>query len=152
MEQKTAWKKLTKKQRGFVKDYAIDENGTQAVINHYDVKDRTVAASVSTENLRKPYIAEAVKEVKATLKDALEKEGVTAEKIAKKVNVLLNAKQEKKPDYGAIDKGINHAIKIRGDYAPEKSQNFNVNVTIDPSERIKELAKKLHDLDNQESK
>lgn len=104
--------KLTKRQRGYVKDYVLDENGTQAVLKNYNVKDNTVAASISTENLRKPYIAEAIEIQRETLKSALEKEGITPAYIAEKVNVLLKAKGKDK--YTAIDKGLKHATNIYG--------------------------------------
>lgn len=48
------------------------------------------------------------------LKKALIRQGITPNKIADKINVLLEAKREDKPDYQAIDKGISHATKIYG--------------------------------------
>lgn len=65
--------------------------------------------------------------VRSTLRDALESKGITSEKIAEKVNELLEAKTGDEPNYQAIDKGISHAVKIRGDYSdePPKSQGGN---------------------------
>jgi len=51
-------KKLTLKQRAFVHEYIRTSNATEAAGRIYNVKDRTVAASIGCENLRKPYIAE----------------------------------------------------------------------------------------------
>lgn len=48
------------------------------------------------------------------------------------------------PDVQAVTKGLDMAYKIKGTYAPEKSVNLNVEV-VAPSERIKELAKKLNE-------
>jgi hypothetical protein len=57
----TALDKLTKKQRGYVSDI-IKPNitGTQAALNNYDCKDKTVANAISTENLQKPLIKNAI--------------------------------------------------------------------------------------------
>ena len=75
--------------------------------------------------------------VRESLTDALESKGITSERIAEKIEVLLEASTPiyknnnatgeiehigDKPDYIAVDKGITHAIKIGigGGYAPEK--------------------------------
>ena len=118
--------KLTKKQRGFVKDYVKDENGTKAAINNYNVKDESVAASISTENLRKPYIAEAIEKKRKSLKEALIDEGIDEKKIAQTIKVLIDARDEKgNKDFTAIDKGLKHATNIYGVEDPEKPKSQN---------------------------
>ena len=119
--------KLTKKQRIFVAEYAKDENGTQAAIKAYDVKDATVAASVATENLRKPYITEAIEVKRISLKQALINRGIDEDYIAEKVDILLTAQDENgKKDFTAIDKGLKHATTIYGVIDPsEKPQQVN---------------------------
>lgn len=91
--------------------------------------------------------------VRESLNDALNNKGITSEKIAEKINTLLDATTPiyknnnetgevehvgDKPDYQAVDKGITHAIKIGvgGGYAAEKKQtvNLNVDVTEDSSD------------------
>jgi len=106
-------KKLTKKQRGFVNDYVLNENGTEAALKNYDVKNEHTAAVIASENLTKPEIVEAIETTKKTLKSALEKV-VTPEKVAEKINVLLEAKNGENPDYNAVDKGLKHATNIYG--------------------------------------
>lgn len=107
--------KLTKKQRGFVEDYVIDENGTQAVIKNYDVKDESVASSISTENLRKPYIAEAIENKRKSLKEALIEAKIDEKKVADTIKELLDATDEKgNKDYTAKDKGLKHTLSIYG--------------------------------------
>jgi phage terminase small subunit len=81
--------------------------------------------------------------VKKSLVEALETKGITSEKIAEKIRKLIEDN-----DPSAIDKGLNHAIKIRGDYAPDKSLNVNVNVETVNDEAISKLA----DLLNQQAK
>lgn len=72
-------KKLTKKQRGFVKDYVATGNGTQAALANYDTEDPVTAAAIATENLNKPLISSAIEDA---LKD---------EDLAEKHKQLLNA-------------------------------------------------------------
>ena len=139
--------KLTKKQRGFVKDYVKDENGTKAVINNYDVKDESVAASISTENLRKPYIAEAIEIKRKSLKEALIEEGIDEKKIAQTVKVLIDARDEKgNKDFTAIDKGLKHATNIYGveDLEKPKQQNtYNFIFNSETQKDIKDLNEKI---------
>ncbi len=49
-------KRLTKKQRGFLKDYEATGNATEAAMRNYDVKSRDVANAIGAENLAKPSI------------------------------------------------------------------------------------------------
>lgn len=114
MKEKTQQKlpKLTKKQKGFVDDYVLSENGTQAALKNYDIqseKPEKVASVIATENLAKPSIIEAIEVKRETLKSALEKQGVTPEKIARKIDSLLEHE-----DPNAVDKGLKHATNIYG--------------------------------------
>lgn len=139
-------RKLTKKQRGFVRDYAIDENGTQAVLKNYKVKDSIVAKSIASENLTKPYLLEAVNAERETLRSALEKQGITPTRIAERVDVLLNAKdKEGISDYTAIDKGLKHATAIYG-VVDEPTKNPSINTyNFIFSPEVKGEVKKLED-------
>jgi phage terminase small subunit len=51
---------LTKKQKGFVKDYIETGVGITAVKNNYDVSDDNTAYVMASENLSKPKIREAI--------------------------------------------------------------------------------------------
>lgn len=82
-----AEKKLTVKQAKFVKEYVKnDGNGTKAALKAYDAKDETVASSIATENLRKPYIMD-------ELLKAARRQGITEEKIIQPVVDALNDEQ-----------------------------------------------------------
>lgn len=70
-EVKPKKRKLTKKQRGFVRDYVLTENGVQAALKNYDVADYKTAAVIASENINKPYVKEAIEEVKRTVAEAL---------------------------------------------------------------------------------
>jgi hypothetical protein len=145
-ERSTKLPKLTKKQSGFVKDYVLSGNGEKAAMNNYDIKSKdpgNVARAIASENLTKPNVALAVEIKQETLKSALEKQGITPEKIARKVDELLDAKEPiyknnnetgkielvgEKKDYQSIDKGLKHALSIHGiDNEPQRQSGATYN-------------------------
>jgi len=133
--------KLTKKQKGFVKDYIKTENGTQAVMNNYDVKDNIVAKSIASENLTKPYIKEAIQSIADRIPDELlEKthlEGLEAGKHIYKNNNETGEIDDLgvEPDFAVRHKYLDSAYKLKGSYAPDKNININMNVkNIDPTD------------------
>jgi len=145
MEQtKLKKKKLTKKQRGFAADYAIHENGTKAALDNYNIKGKDkehIAASIASEILIKPEIVEAIETKRMSLKDALIKQGITENRIAEKIDVLLNAEKKTfrnnvstgeieeigvETDYTAVDKGLKHATAIYGVLQEPNKSQFNV--------------------------
>lgn len=136
-------RRLTKKQRGFVKDYVMTGNGTESALANYEIgrvhgtqSPEVVAASIATENLKKPQIAEAVEKGQQTLKSALEKQGVTPEKIAKKIDQLLDDE-----DGTNIDKGLKHATAIYGVEDAQKPVGNNSYTFIFNSETQQEIKK-----------
>lgn len=136
--------KLTKKQRGFVEDYALDENGTKAALKNYNTTNEHTAAVIASENLTKPEIVAAIEIHKETLKSALEKQGVTPAKIALKVDELLNNE-----DPNAIDKGLKHAKDIYGvadlDDKPKGTTTYNQIFNIEIQKDIKEIEARIKD-------
>lgn len=127
--------KLTRKQKGFVKDYAKTGNGSLAVKNNYDVdpNDDNTSASIASENLRKPNIQRAIAEM------------IPDELLGEKHLALLNKIDEKgEIDVQAVSKGLDMGYKIKGSYAPEKTVNMNIEV--ESSEEIKRLADQLNEL------
>ena len=62
---------LTKKQKGFIKDYVKTGNGTQAVLDNYDVNSENSAAVIATQNLRKVKVQEAIKSIADRIPDEL---------------------------------------------------------------------------------
>jgi len=134
--------KLTKKQFGFVRDYVLTGNGTQSAMRNYNLKNNFVASNVASENLLKPYIAEAVKveeaRVALTLREALEREGVGPQFLAQKVKQLLKTK-----GYQAVDRGLAHATKIYGlaedQMKPVGGNTYNILFSSDTQEAVKAL-------------
>ena len=90
----------------------------------------------------------ALKEV--GLKTALTNAGVTPDKIAKKVNVLLDAKKGEEDDYTAIDKGLKHATAIHGiEQGQEKSGKgniYNFFINSEAQTRIREAEEDIKEL------
>lgn len=130
--------KLTKKQRGFVKDYVKTGIGTVAVRNHYDVANDNVAKSIASENLTKPYIQKAIAEM---LPDDLL--GERHLELLNKRETVIGLKREDGtydridigPDVQGVSKGLDMAYKLKGSYAPEKSTSVNLNLEVKPEDK-----------------
>ena len=114
--------KLTHKERGFVKDYVATRNGTQSILNNYDVhgKDPAKTASVmAVENLAKPRIQKTIAEM------------IPDELLGTKHLALLNkVDSEGEIDVQAVGKGLDMAYKIKGNYVPEHNPITQVNVVL----------------------
>jgi hypothetical protein len=158
---KTKKPKLTKKQADFVREYVRTGNGTQAALKAYDIESpqpHSVASVIAAENLVKPSVAQAIEIEQETLKSALIKQGITPEKIAEKIEVLLNATEPiyknnnetgeiehvgDKTDFTAIDKGIKHATNIYGIEDPsDKPRNqttYNFIFNAETQEKIQAI-------------
>ncbi len=142
-------RRLSKKQRGFIKDYIATGNGTQAALENYDVTTTHSATVIASENLTKPEIINAIE---AALSDEL---------LAAKHLALLNKNEVKRTfdhdvgewievetgqiDANAVSKGLDMAYKIKGRYAPDKHVTLNIDTA--PSEELKAFANGL--LENQ---
>lgn len=125
--------KLSKKEKGFVKDYTETGSGVEAILNNYDTEDRKVAAVMASQKLATDKIQNAIAQ---RLPDEL---------LATKHLALLNKiDKEGEIDVQAVSKGLDLAYKVKGTYAPEKSIALNVNANItDP--KAKELADKYEE-------
>ena len=131
-------RKLTKKRQGFVKDFVLTGNATEATVRNYNVKNRDVARRVGSELLTFPDIIAEVEKQELTLKVALQKQGVTPEKIALKIDELLENE-----DPNAVDKGLKHATSIYG-VVPEKEKpdgntTYNFIFTQDVQDEVKKI-------------
>lgn len=123
--------------QGFVKDFVVDENGTQAALKNYDIEGENkenIAASIAKENLTKPQIIEAINSERKSLKQALLDKGITEDYLADKVNVLLSAKDRNgDTDFTAVDKGLKHATNIYGVVDPnDKPAQTTYNFIFNP--------------------
>lgn len=109
--------KLTKKQRGFVKDYVETENGTQSALNNYDTDDEATAGAIAYENLRKPQIIKVLKTLGERIPD---------DKLHEVMMEGLGAESNEKPDYGIRHKYLDTALKLKGAYEPDENKNINI--------------------------
>jgi phage terminase small subunit len=95
-------KKLTPKQKKFVKEYQKDLNGTQAA-KRAGYSEHT-AQEIASENLSKPIIKEAINK---DLDNTLQKLGIDAEYILGGIKKTIErCETDDKPDSGAILKGF----------------------------------------------
>lgn len=130
-------KKLTPKQRKFVKEYQKDLNGTQAAIRAgYSEKS---AQEIASENLSKPIIKEAVtKELDKTL----EKLGIDAEYILNTIKrTIERCEIEEKYEPNAILKGA----ELLGKYKNLKIFTDKVEHSGDQENPIKVVSVELKD-------
>lgn len=130
MEQAIAPKKqrrLTKKQRGFVNDYADTGNGTQSVLKNYDTKDEKIAGVIAVQNLGK-----------LNVQEELRKLGFDSNNAKRVISEILNNEEMEPKDR---IKAAENVFKVHGDYAAEK--HVTLSVIVEPSPRIKALADQL---------
>lgn len=150
--------KLTKKERGFVKDYIKTGNGTESALNNYDIKSKdpeNVAAAIASENLTKPRIQNAIQEaLPDELLAQVHLDGLAATKRsgtgAMKIGIGTDGKvndfghtEIDEPDFAVRHKYLDSAYKLKGLYAPEKS--LVVTVDIEANDEIKKLAEQLNE-------
>ena len=168
----TMAKNLTKKQRGFVKDYLATGNGTQAALKNYNTTDTNTAAVMASDTLRIPKVANAIADALKdddlakkhkelleqkqlayfTFPKTMEDEEITEHVTAAGMRVIVIRPSDKGKlafysiEDGAVrSKALDMAYKIKGTYAPEKSVNLNLQATV-PDSKLLELAQQLNDL------
>lgn len=116
--------KLTRKQKGFIRDYVKTGNGTQAIMNNYDLDNSKIpektASVMAVENLAKPSIAKAIAE--RLPDDLLEERHL--ELLNKREITIIEKDGEKEiidqPETQAVSKALDMAYKIKGSYVPDK--------------------------------
>lgn len=122
-------RKLTSKAKVFVTEVADGKNGTQAALIAYDTTSPRVAAAIASENLTKPNIQAALRELGFDESNA---DRVVA-------NILNDEQIEPNIRIMAADK----VYKRMGSYAAEKTFNLTANASVDELKEIiqKDLAK-----------
>lgn len=107
--------KLTPKQERFIKEYLIDLNATQAAIRAgYSAK---TAGVIGDENLKKPYIASAIKVEQDKTSAKLE---ITRESLLETLLRIQSNNESTNPQ--AALKSVDLMIKMLGFNAPEKNE------------------------------
>lgn len=141
-------KKLTHKEKGFVKDIVKGETGTQAALNNYDTESYGTAGVIAHENLKKPKIISALEEaLPDELLAQVHKEGLFATKpnysSTKDPVTGVAEKIDEEPDYAVRHKYLDTAYKLKGNYAPEKSININAQFNLENKEEVETIASKV---------
>jgi len=123
---------LTKKEKGFVKDYVKTGNGTQSALKNYDTQDEDTAGVIASQNLGKPKIQRAIAE--RLPDDLLEEKHLPllhkTETECDSEGVLIS----EEIDVQAVSKGLAMAYKVKGSYAPEK-KDINIQGNIDVKDK-----------------
>lgn len=139
-------KYLSRKEKGFVTDVLKGVTPTLAALKNYDTESYGTAGVIAHENLKKPKIRKAIEE--AFPDDFLEqihKEGLFATKgIYRQTDDYTWTKIDEVPDHPTIKGFLDMAYKLKGSYAAEKKVNLNLHAEIEPSPKVKDLAKKLN--------
>jgi len=125
---------LTKQDKDFVEKVVITGKLTQSAQEAYKLDNQRYAGVKAQRMIAKDNIINAIEVKRETLKSALELKGITPEKIADKINVLLDATvgENEKPDVNAIDKGLKHAKEIYGVEDSEKPKENIYNFFFEP--------------------
>lgn len=120
--------KLTKKEKGFVRDVVKTNNPTKAILNNFNIGGKHgtnnkngVASVMANEYLKKPKIMKAIQ----TLADKIPEEKIEQVLLegldaGRTINVGETSTYE--ADYGTRHKYLDTAIKLKGLYAPEKKK------------------------------
>jgi hypothetical protein len=161
----------TRKKDKFVDAYIATGVAAEAARQAYDIDptNHKLAASIGSENLAKPDIQEAIlKRITPELVEQAHESLLTAvrldyfvfpkmmsdveieEHVTAQGLTVVNIRPSEKgklaffslPDGASRGKGIELYHKVQGSFAPDK--HINVNISAEPSDRIKELARKLN--------
>lgn len=125
--------KLSKQDKDFVEKVVITGKLTKSAQEAYNLDNQRYAGVKAQRMITKDNIINAIEIKRETLKSALEKEGITPTYIAQKVNVLLQAIDDKgKTDFTAVDKGLKHAKDIYGVEDSDKPKENVYNFFFDP--------------------
>jgi len=129
MEKPQKLPKLTKKQKGFVKDYIATGNGVQSALNNYDTDDYSTAGNIASDNLNKPKIQKAILSIAEQIPDEhlvrVHIEGLNASKTIKTADDGTDIVE---PDYAVRHKYLDSAYKIKRLYGTEELEKPKENV------------------------
>lgn len=138
--------RLSKKQKGFVKDYIKTGNGVKSALNNYDTKDYNTANQIAIENLQKPTVQNAIKSIADSIPDDLlikkHIQLLNKEEVVTKNNMTTGEVDVKKTgqiDAQAVKAGLDMAYKLKGAYAADKTDitSQGEKIIIMPAELIK---------------
>ncbi len=103
-----SFKKLTNRERNFVKAKVAGETNQMAVQSAYDVTTSTSAKSIATVLMKDPDINKAIH-------DLMYSEGLGKRRRIQRLRDMIECQ-----DMSAVGKGLDMSFKLAGDYSPEK--------------------------------
>ncbi|MFA6077372.1 MAG: terminase small subunit, partial [Candidatus Paceibacterota bacterium] len=123
--------RLTRKQKIFVEEYALTENGTQSALKAYDTKDYNTANSIANENLKKPIVIKAIQSIADRIPDEL-LERVHLEGLVASDEVRDSAGNvvASKPDYAVRHKYLDTAYKLKNLYPKEGGNIIPIQINV----------------------
>ena len=127
--------KLTKQDKGFVKDFIETGNGTKSVLNNYDTKDPNYAGVKATRLIRKDKIKNALQTFADRIEDdklfKVLDEGLEAGKHIYKNNNESGEIEDMgvEADYAVRHKYLETGLKVKS-YFPKEGNQTNVQVNI----------------------
>ncbi len=134
--------KLKPKEREFVERLPHNNfNGTKTVKQVFKTKNDGYARFKAHELITKPNVKKALEVKVQTLKEALIAKGITPERIADRIDLLLDS-----DEYQAVDKGLTHATKIYGVedlQHPQSGNTYNILFASETQAEIKAFESKL---------
>lgn len=139
-------RKLTIKQRRWIKAYIKTGNATEAAMQVYDCKDRNSASVIGTENLAKLSIPDLMEEMGLTDIALL---NVGTEGMMKSVKQSIDGSVY--PDYGVRHKYWDTMLKLKGRLSDKKNTDVNINevkILVVPPELIGKYGISQHTVDS----
>lgn len=127
-------KKLTLKQRKWLKLYIETGNATEAAAQVYDAKDREGAAQIGWENLKK-----------LDIRELMEEKGVSDHRLVTKIDEGLEATKlatsfteadQLIPDYATRHKYLETSLKLKKHLTPQDAPQNTTNVLVIPGELL----------------
>lgn len=107
-------RRLSKKERTYIKEYVESGNGTQAALKAYDTDDYNTAGAISSENLKKPRIQQAID-------NALINEEATPEYAVKRVKNVADQEIDNRSAPSVL-KAANQILELHGWRKDERPQ------------------------------
>jgi hypothetical protein len=138
--------RLTEREAGYVKDIIKGKSRRQAVLNNYNLKNLSGSSAIVDRLSKKPRVIKKILSIANSIPDDL---------LVKRHLQLLNKKEKYSKtledgslelidsgeiDVNAVQKGLDMAYKLKGEYAPDKHINLNADV----SDEIKDVINKIY--------
>lgn len=122
-------KRLTIKQKKFVRKLVELGNGTQAALDAYDTKSPQVASVIASENLAKPNVRRAVEE-------AFDRSGLTLDYVSGKLKDAMEAGMGVKAKNSDTIRAAELLLKVFGAFPGRRAEVLKIGV----QERVKQMS------------